>query len=161
MGFSFWDGQTHIDSRTNWNPSIEFVATVTGTYHLAVGRGGGQPFLEPLEYSFEVEVLYPDDVPELREAGPLVEAGSVLERTLNTPGDLDWFRFDALAGQTWILQADTDSFGCAQVYGPGEAEPFVEQCREERVVWVVPADGEYGLRLSARVDLNWHKRPRG
>lgn len=158
VGFRLWDGENFIISRQNWNPTLGFVPTRTGTYHLAVGRAGGEPFLEPLEYNFAVEVLYPDDVPELREAGPLVEAGTVLEATLNTPGDLDWYRFEGRAGQTWILQADTDSFGCAQVYGPGEVEPFVEQCGEERVVWVLPADGEYGLRLSARVDLNWHKR---
>ena len=156
VGFALFDGESYIISRQNWNPTLGFVPTKTGTYHLWVGRAGGEPFLEPLDYNFAVEVLDPDDHPELRESARPVAAGTVLQGTLDTPGDLDWFRFRAVAGQTWILQSTTDSFGCVQVYGPGEGEPFVEQCGEERVVWVVRETGEHGLRLSARVDLNWH-----
>ena len=156
--FSFREGETFTDDRESRNPTIDLLPTVTGMYYLTVSRAGGQPSLEPLAYSFEVEILAPDDVPDLRENAPIVSAGTTLEGTLDTPGDLDWYRFDALEGQTWILQADTDSFGCARVYGPEEPKPFIEQCREERVVWVAPADGEYGLRLSPLRVWNWHKR---
>lgn len=160
VGFTLWSGETLLDFWTSWNPTFGFVPTEAGTYHLAVGRGSGQPFLEPLEYNFAVEVLHPDDVPDLREGGLLVEAGAVLEGTLNTTGDLDWFRFAALRGQTWILQSATGSLACAQVYGPEAIEPLAEECREERLVWVVPATGEYGLRLSSKVDINWvHRTP--
>ena len=155
VGFSLWSGETLLDWWTSWNPTFGFVPTETGTYHVAVGRGRGQPFLEPLDYNFAVEVLHPDDVPDLREGGLLVEAGAVLEGTLNTTGDLDWFRFAARRGQTWILQSATSSLACAQVYGPGALEPLAEECRQERLVWVVPATGTYGLRLSSKVDINW------
>ena len=159
-GFSLWSGEILLDWWTSWNPTFGIVPTETGTYHLAVGRGSGRPFLEPLEYNFAVEVLHPDDVPDLREGGLLVEAGAVLEGTLDTTGDLDWFRLAARRGQTWILQSATSSLACAQVYGPGALEPLAEECREERLVWVVPATGEYGLRLSSKVDINWvHRTP--
>jgi len=160
VGFVLWDGEDHIDSWTSWNPTIGFVPTVSGTYHLVVGSGGEQPFLEPADYSFEVEILEPDDVPDLREAGRLVRSGDVLEGTLNTRGDLDWFRFEAVQGQAWILQSATSSLACAQVYGPGAIDLVAEECREERLVWITPATGEYGLRLSSKVDLNWtHRTP--
>ena len=160
VGFALWDGKDHIDSWTSWNPTIGFVPTVSGTYQLVVGSWGEQPFLEPADYSFEVEILEPDDVPDLREAGRLVRSGDVLEGTLNTRGDLDWFRFEAVQGQAWILQSATSSLACAQVYGPGAVDLVAEECREERLVWITPATGEYGLRLSSKVDLNWtHRTP--
>ncbi len=160
VGFVLWDGEDHIDSWTSWNPTIGFVPTVSGTYHLVVGSRGEQPFLEPADYSFEVEILEPDDVPDLREAGRLARSGDVLEGTLNTRGDLDWFRFDAVQGQAWILQSATSSLACAQVYGPGAIDLVAEECREERLVWITPATGEYGLRLSSKVDLSWtHRTP--
>ncbi len=159
VDFNFWDGETFLDSYWDWfNPTIGFVPAVSGTYHLSVGLGSSEPFLEPQDYSFEVEILAPDDGPELREAALPVQAGGVLESSHEASDDVDWFRFDALKGQTWILQSATDSSGCVQVYGPGETAPFFEQCERERMVWVTPADGEYGLRLSSRLGANRGRR---
>ena len=161
VDFNFWDGETFLDSYWEWfNPTIGFVPTVSGTYHLSVEPGGSEPFLEPQDYSFEVEILEPDDGPELREAALPLQAGAVLENSHEASGDVDWFRFDALDGQTWILQSATGLRGCVQVYGPGETGPFFEQCERERMVWITPADGEYGLRLTSRLGANrGHRAP--
>ena len=172
LGFSLQDGDTridsltYIDSVTYGNPTIEYVPTVTGTRFLVAegrmpvalrGVPEGLPLdrlLGPFEYGFDVEILAPDDVPDLREAAPVVSSGDSLHGTLDTPGDVDWFRVDAREGETWILQSGRSHWGCAQIHAPGGAGVVLERCSEDRVSWTAFETGEYGIRLSSSGDAS-------
>ena len=158
--FSLWEGDTFVGRGT----TMEYVATVTGTHFLVAegslpfafpGIPGGLPLdllWGPFEYGLDVEVLAPDDVPDLREDASLVSEGDFLSGTLDTPDDIDWFRVDAREGQTWILQSDRSNWGCVQIHAPGEVGVVLERCSEDHVHWTAFETGEYGIRLSSSGD---------
>lgn len=160
--FALWDGDTFIGRGT----TIEYVPTVTGPHFLApegslpyalVGIPGGLPLdglWGPFEYGIDVEIVAPDDFPDLREDAPVVSRGDSLHGTLDTAGDLDWFRVDALEGQTWIMQFDGSNWGCLQVHGPGGAGVVLERCSQDRILWTAFERGEYGIRLSSSGDAS-------
>ena len=160
--FALWDGDAVVGRGT----IIEYVPTVTGPHFLApegslphalVGIPGGLPLdglWGPFEYGIDVEVVAPDDFPDLREAAPVVSPEDSLHGTLETSGDLDWFRVDALEGQTWIIQFDRSNWGCLQVHGPEGAGVVLERCSDDRILWTAFERGEYGIRLSSSGDAS-------
>ena len=155
VGVSLWDGDTPVGSRESWSPRIEYLPTVTGTYHVRVARAESGPFLEPRPYSFEVEVLPDDEEPDLLEDASPVDAGASIVGRLDTRGDLDWFRFSAIRGQTWILQSPSERWGCVEIHGIAEGNRIVRDCNSDRVVWTIPADGDYAIRIFVGSDRRW------
>ncbi len=150
---SLRDGEKYLDSWSRRGPPIGFVPTVTGTYHVQVGDYLGSPNSRPMTYGFEVAVLEPDAVSDTREGASVVSAGDAVEGVLDTQGDLDWYLFDAVEGQTWSLESPVEDWGCVEVRGPEEIGVLLQRCEEGRLVWSVPVTGKYGIRVSVHWTL--------
>lgn len=155
VGVSLRDGDTSVGSRESWGPRIEYLPTVTGTYHVRVAYGEGGPFLEPRPYSFEVEVLPPDEQPDLLEDAAPVDAGARIIGMFENRGDLDWFRFSATRGQTWILQSPRERWGCAEILDIAEGNRILKDCTSDRVLWTIPSDGDYVIKVFVESPYGW------
>ena len=154
--FGFRDGQRAISSRDESDQALEFGPAATGTYHMVVDPAWDAGLLlAPQPYSLEVQVLDADDVGDLREDGASVAAGAAAAGLLDSSNDVDWFRFHALEGQTWILRFAKGSIHLAEVYAPGETEPLAADRSDDGLLLVAPTTGEYGLRLSQRSGPGW------
>ena len=151
---SLWDGDTLLDSWRKWDDSIDYVPTATGTYHVQVTRGRESPFLERFAYGFEISILAADDVADLRTGATPVSAGDVIAGTLELRNDVDWFSVQATEGQTWLIRSPDERWGCMQVYGPAGSDALQLDCWEGHLAWTAPVSGEYGIRLSHRINLN-------
>lgn len=125
---------------------IDFVPPVTGTYHLAANRGGLSSLL-PARHAILIALFDPDTAPYLRENAAAVRPGTATAGAFDGPGDLDWFAFDAIAGQTWTARFDELLYGCLEVYGPTGGDPLLDECGEGDHLWTAPTDGTYGIRL--------------
>jgi len=155
VAVGLWDGDRRVGSRQSWGPLIEYLPTVTGTDHGGVAAGEGGPFLEPRPYSFEVQVLPQDEHPDLLEGALPVPAGAGISGRLENRADLDWFRFNATRGQTWILQSPTERWGCVEIYdGVGENR-FLKDCNSDRIVWTAPAGGAYAIKIFVESPYGW------
>ena len=155
VAVSLRDGDRRVGSRQSWGPLIEFLPTVTGTYHVRVAYGEGGPFLEPRPYSFEVQVLPPDVEPDLLEGALPVVAGAGISGSLENRADLDWFRFSAIRGQTWILQSPTERWGCVEIYDIAGENRFLKDCHSDRLVWTAPAGGDYAIKIFVESAYGW------
>ena len=154
VAVSLWDGDRRVGSRQSWGPLIEYLPTVTGMYRVRVAYGEGGPFLEPRPYSFEVQVLPQDEEPDLREDAVPVPAGAGISGSLENRADLDWFRFSASRGQTWILQSPTEGWGCVEIYDIAGEVRFLEDCNSDRLVWTAPA-GNYAIKIFVESPYGW------
>lgn len=125
--------------------------------------------------SFEVEVPPIQPCPEVRfknrqacAADPyepddtaasavLITPGMLTKHTLEPPTDLDWFKFDAVAGGVYTLQTDnllgaTDTYltlydtdGSTQITYSDDIIPGVD--RRSRIIWQAPSSGRYFARV--------------
>lgn len=155
VAVSLWDGDRSVGSRESWGPLIEFLPEVTGTYHVRVAYGEGDSFLEPRPYSFEVRVLPQDEEPDLLADALPVPAGAGISGRPDSLGDVDWFRFRAIRGQTWILQSPRHRWGCMEIHGVAEGERFIKDCNNDRIVWTTPAGGDYAIKIFAEPPYGW------
>ena len=156
VGVSLWDGDTTVGSRDSWSPRVEHLPTVTGTYHVRVARSEGGPFVEPRPYSFEVEVLPDDEHPDFLEDASLVEAGAGVTGMFDTRGDVDWFRFAATRGQTWLLQSPRERWGCVELLDIAEGNRILTDCNSDRVLWTIPSSGDYAIKIFERSGYRWN-----
>ena len=155
VGVSLRDGDTPVGSRESWGPQIEYLPTVTRTYYVRVAKSAGVPFLQPRPYSFEVEVLPPDEQSDLLEDASPVDAGVSIIGMLDTRGDLDWFRFSATRGQTWILQSPRERWGCAEILGVADGNRILKDCTSDRVLWTIPSSGDYAIKIFVESGYGW------
>ncbi len=155
VAVSLRDGERGVGSRQSWGPLIEYLPTVTGTYHVRVAYGEGVPFLEPRPYSFEVEVLPDDEEPDLLEDAAPVDAGARIIGMFDTRGDVDWFRFSATRGQTWILQSPRERWGCAEILGVADGNRILKDCTSDRVLWTIPSSGDYAIKIFVESPYGW------
>ena len=155
VGVTLWDGDTRVGSRDSWDPPIEYLPTVTGTYHVRVAKSEGGPFLEPRPYSFEVEVLAQDEHPDLLEDASPVNAGERIIGSLDTLGDTDWFRFAATRGQTWLLQSPRERWGCVELSDIAEGNRILKDCNSDRVIWTIPSSGDYAIKIFEESGYRW------
>jgi hypothetical protein len=108
------------------------------------------------------------------EKAQLLAVNSGINGCLDAPGDVDWYRFDARKGETYVLevfarryQSDLDSILSIhdaagkqlavnddileRTPGIGMIIPGVDsdtRSKDSRIVWTAPADGVYQLRLT-------------
>ena len=155
VAVSLRDGARLVGSRQSWGPLIEYLPVVTGTYHVHVAYGEGGPFLEPRPYSFEVQVLPQDGEPDLIEGALPVAAGRGISGRLENRADLDWFRFRAHRGQTWILQSPTERWGCVEIYDIAGENRLLKDCQSDRIVWTAPAAGDYAVKIFVESAYGW------
>ena len=155
VGVTLRDGDTPVGSRDSWDPPIEYLPTVTGTYYVRVAQSEGIPFLEPRSYSFEVEVLVPDEQPDLLEDAAPVNAGERIVGSLDTLGDTDWFRFAATRGQTWLLQSPRERWGCVELLDIAEGNRILKDCNSDRVLWTIPSSGDYVIKIFEESGYRW------
>ena len=145
---SVWDGVDRVAGWSGLRQPMEFVPAVAGTYHVQVLGVDEWAYSEPWIYGFEVAILEPDDVSDVRGGAEAISAGDTVESVLDTNGDVDWYRFEAVEGETWLLQAPVETWGCVELHGPGEDDMLHRQCGTGRHLWHVPEAGSYGIRVS-------------
>jgi len=103
-----------------------------------------------------------NDTPEKAQFIPV---NSGVNGWINAPGDVDWFRFNARKGETYVLevfarryQSDLDSI--LSVHDASGKQlavnddtvldrlAYLSHTKDSRIVWTAPADGAYYLRLT-------------
>ncbi|HNR02752.1 MAG TPA: peptidoglycan DD-metalloendopeptidase family protein [Anaerolineaceae bacterium] len=91
-----------------------------------------------------------------RELAPLVSSNAPVRHNWCPAGDADWVRFDAKAGDSFVLRANPQgpaSGAVVQLFAAGsevllgEARPFNVDGRTT-LSWMAPADGSYAVKLS-------------
>ena len=130
---------------------IQFIAAGSGEYYLAVESPPGNIG----EYSITVTQLIPnmDDHADNPSGATLVELAQVVQGTLDSELDLDYFRYEAIGGETYNIRLNhlTVTFQPVTVFATDGVTPAHEYWPNDRQVtgsffpWVAPQSGEYYL----------------
>jgi hypothetical protein len=137
--------------------------------HQLVLKSGGQPRNPVPLLVADLPTSQKQGGNETFEKARLLPVNSGINSWLGAPGDVDWYRFNARKGETYVLevfarryQSDLDSvLSLHDARGkqlamnddlvldmiPNPNYPF-HRTNDSRIVWTAPADGEYRIRLT-------------
>ncbi|MAT69340.1 MAG: hypothetical protein CMJ58_07410 [Planctomycetaceae bacterium] len=149
------DGATQlmVNSASFGSPAvIEWVAPAAGVYYIEVANSAGTTS----DYEFDLTVVddHGNDAPSSTlSSDPSSNAG-----VLETPGDVDWFALEALAGVDYRFEAVLGALGGAQlrlVDTDGVTELLASASPQAPSIdWTAPADGTYYIEVAADNGVN-------
>lgn len=102
-----------------WNGAAErlaYTAVTAGTYYIEISDYSADD--DAPEGSFRLTTRLTDTVPNNAITTQVLRDGSALTGVIDTSGDVDWVRFDAVAGRTYTLRltGDGSAAGLADQY---------------------------------------------
>ena len=93
-----------VDYSHHWTSPIVWEASSTGNYHVSFEK----TFDSLATYQLTVDPYdFTDDFGDVVEASSWIEPGTTIEGVLETPSDVDYFRFEATQGQSYSFATES------------------------------------------------------
>jgi hypothetical protein len=139
------------DSSEGTNASLSFRASTSGNLYVAVSLAD---FLAVGDYGVSVATVTDDIGDDAATATPLTPDAGLLNGRNSYSGDLDFFSFNAEAGETYLLETRGNADTWLVLYDTDGVTPLVTDDMSGfgyngQILWIAPAAGTYYLAVGA------------
>lgn len=152
----------HADgSYIDHQASVTFLAPRDMSFTVTVQRGLDM-FKTSARYELTMEVYppgYRDPGPDDQTAAVRLPLDTQVSGQFEWPTDHDWYRFDAVAGQEYLVEFDTLELGSheagAEIYDAAGNVVAQVSHSDREVAWTAPASGAYFVRVRSRLKAGY------